>query len=78
MAKTVHSLLSSQVQSLIRELRSHKLRYALVTQPCLTVCNPVDYSPSGFSVYGILQARILRSMAKKNPQANRKNWMVWF
>ena len=28
----------------------------------------MDCSPSGFSIYGILQARILRSMAKKIPK----------
>ena len=31
----------------------------LVTQSCPTLCNPVDYSPPGSSVHGILQARIL-------------------
>ena len=31
----------------------------LVTQPCTTLCNPVDCSPPGSSVNGILQARIL-------------------
>ena len=31
----------------------------LVTQLCLTLCNPVDCSPPGFSVYEILQGRIL-------------------
>ena len=31
----------------------------LVAQPCLTLCDPMDYSPPGFSVHGILQARIL-------------------
>ena len=30
----------------------------LVTQPCLTLCDPADYSPPGSSVHGILQARI--------------------
>ena len=29
------------------------------TQLCLTLCDPVDCSPPGFSVHGILQARIL-------------------
>ena len=28
-------------------------------QSCLTPCDPRDYSPSGSSVHGILQARIL-------------------
>ena len=29
-----------------------------VTQLCLTLCNPMDYSPLGASVHGIFQARI--------------------
>ena len=28
-------------------------------QPCLTLCDPMDCSPPGSSVHGILQARIL-------------------
>ena len=28
-------------------------------QPCLTLCDPMDYSLPGASVHGILQARIL-------------------
>ena len=28
-------------------------------QSCLTLCNPMDCSPAGSSVHGILQARIL-------------------
>ena len=35
----------------------------LVTQSCLTLCNPVDCSPPGSSVHGILQARILEWVA---------------
>ena len=31
----------------------------LVTHSCLTLCDPVDCSPPGSSVHGILQARIL-------------------
>ena len=34
-----------------------------VAQLCPTVCDPVDYSPPGFSVHGILQARILEWVA---------------
>ena len=34
-----------------------------VTQSCLTLCDPVDCSPSGSSIYGILQARILEWVA---------------
>ena len=35
----------------------------LVIQSCLTLCNPMDCSPQGFSVHGILQARILEWVA---------------
>ena len=31
----------------------------LYVQSCLTLCNPIDCSPPGSSVHGILQARIL-------------------
>ena len=31
----------------------------LATQSCPTLCEPMDCSPTGFSVHGILQARIL-------------------
>ena len=31
----------------------------LVAQSCLTLCDPMDCSPLGSSVHGILQARIL-------------------
>ena len=35
----------------------------LVAQSCPTLCDPTDYSPPGFSVHGILQARILEWVA---------------
>ena len=35
----------------------------LVTQSCPTLCDRMDYSPPGFSVHGILQARILEWIA---------------
>jgi len=34
-----------------------------VAQSCLTLCNPMDCSPPGSSVHGILQARILEWVA---------------
>ena len=34
-----------------------------VTQLCPILCNPMDYSPPGSSVHGILQARILEWVA---------------
>ena len=35
----------------------------LVTRSCLTLCNPMDYSPPGSSFHGILQERILEWVA---------------
>ena len=35
----------------------------LVTQSCLTLCDPMDCSPPGFSVHGILRARMLEWVA---------------
>ena len=35
----------------------------LVLQQCLTPCDPMDCSPPGSSVHGILQARILEWVA---------------
>ena len=32
-------------------------------QACLTLCNPLDCSPSGSSVHGIFQAKILEWVA---------------
>ena len=32
------------------------------TQACLTLCDPMDGSPPGFSVHGILQASILEQV----------------
>ena len=34
-----------------------------VAQLCLTLCDPMDWSPPGSSVHGILQARILEWVA---------------
>ena len=38
-------------------------RVYLVIQSCLTLCDPKDYRPSGSSVHGILQERILEWVA---------------
>ena len=37
--------------------------WVIVTQSCPTLCDPMDCSPTGFSVHGILQARILERVA---------------
>ena len=48
----------------------------LVTQLCLTVCDPMDWSFPGSSVHGIIQARILEWVAM--PFSNGFSWpSVW-
>ena len=42
------------------------LLYAQSLHLCLTLCSPVDYSPPGSSVHGILQARILEWVARSS------------
>ena len=37
--------------------------HAKLLQSCLILCDPMDYSPPGSSVHGILQARILEWVA---------------
>ena len=39
----------------------------LVTQLCLTLCDPIDCSPPSTSVHGILQARMLELVAFPSP-----------
>ena len=36
---------------------------AKLLQLCLALCDPMDHSPPGSSVYGMLQARILEWVA---------------
>ena len=45
---------------------------AKLLQSCHTLCHPMDCSPSGFSVHGILQARILESVAM--PFSSESSW----
>ena len=39
------------------------LEVVFVAKSCLTLCNPIDCSPPGSSVHGILQARIVEWVA---------------
>ena len=51
----------------------------LVTQLCPTLCDPMDCSSPGSSVHGILQARILESVAisfsRGSSQSRDWNWV---
>ena len=47
----------------LTSIRTHACMHAKLLQSCPTLCNPMDYSPPGSSVHGILQARILEWVA---------------
>ena len=48
-------------QSKYQYMRAQRL------QPCLTLCHPMECSPPGSSVHGILQMRILEWVAVPSP-----------
>ena len=56
------------------------MRVCLVTQSCLTICNPMDYSLPGFSVHEILQARILEwvVMLSSRGSSRPRDWTQAF
>ena len=41
----------------------HNVNWSEVAQSCPTLCNSMDCSPPGFSLHGILQARVLEWVA---------------
>ena len=49
---------------------------AKLLQSCLTLCNPVDCSPLGLSVHGILQARIMEwaAMHSSRGSSQPRDW----
>ena len=51
----------------------------LVAQSCLTLCDPMDCSPPGSSVHGILQARILKwgaiPFSRRSSQTRDWTWV---
>ena len=51
-------------------LTSEESKVCLVTRSCLTLCDPMDCSPPGFSVHGILQARILKWVTTPSPRGS--------
>ena len=65
-----HSLVllsSHNIMNLWAWLENHhgyeEVKWSEITQSCPTFCDPVDYSPPGSSVHGVLQARVLEWVA---------------
>ena len=51
----------------------------LAAQPCPTLCDPIDCSPPGSSIHGILQARILEwvvvTFSRGSSQPRDQTWV---
>ena len=52
------------------DCESYTCVHAKLLQSCLTLCNPMDCIPSGSSVHGISQARILKRVAISSSRAS--------
>ena len=67
MAKTLHKAKSNGYGCFLRKRIMIRKGYAAAAgkslQSCLTLCNPIDGSPSGPPIPGILQARTLEWVA---------------
>ena len=63
----------------VQQTTSHRVWLVLVSQLCLTLCDPMDHSPPGSSVHGILQARILEwvaiSFSGTSSQPRDRTWV---
>ena len=50
-----------------------------VAQSCLTLCDPMDCNLLGFSIHGILQARILEwiaiSFSRESSRPRERTWV---
>ena len=80
----MNSRLGQQMSSPARKLCSYVcIMYSIVllAQLCLTLCDPKDCSLPGYSVYGILQARILEWAAihfsRGSSQPRDQTWVSW-
>jgi len=59
-AKTLNKILANQIQQCIKKITAAA---AKSLQSCPTLCDPIDGSPPGFPVPGMLQARTLEWVA---------------
>ena len=58
--KWVYLFQALRIASLIIFIISFMKVKMLIAQLCTTLCDPMDCSPPGSSLFGILQARILK------------------
>ena len=59
--------------------KQRNIIHSEVTQSCLTLCDPIDCSLPGFSIHGILQARILEwvtiSFSRGSSRPRDRTWV---
>ena len=65
-------LFSENTQFKSQEIQWAHQRRVICAQSCLTLCNPMDYSPAGSSVHGIPQARILEWVSTSYAKGSSK------
>ena len=53
--------------------KAKKCEWVIVAQSCLTLCNPMNYSLTGSSVHGNLQARLLEWVTISTNSLSEKN-----
>ena len=66
----LHSLCTSALNYCLRAVLcmcDNGVNRKLCAQSCLTLCDPMDYSPPGSSVDGIFQAKILEWLTLPSP-----------
>ena len=66
--------LTRQGKERVGQIEKEALTYmcVLVAKLCLTLCDPVDCSPPGSSVHGILQAKILEWVAMPSSRGSSR------
>ena len=61
--------------------REDRGMHGLVSQSCLTLCDPMDCSPPGSSVHGVSQARMLEwaaiSFSRGSSWPRDRTWVSW-
>ena len=69
-------LITTLIYLFLHNILSLKWSETLVSQSCPTLCNPMDYSPSGSSVNEILQARIQEwvAISFSRVSSQPRNW----
>ena len=67
MLASVRIIMNNDSSSKLALIRHPRCASAKSLQLCLTLCDPMDCSPPGSSVHGILQARILGGLPSPLP-----------